>query len=62
MEMIGFRATKEMLAKLKEIALKERRPLSNLVRMIVEDWLEDHYGDEVQAVKEKPPKYKSDKE
>ena len=62
MEMIGFRATKEMLAKLKEIARKERRPLSNLVRMIVEDWLEDHYGDEVQAVHEKPPKYKSDKE
>ena len=62
MEMIGFRATKEMLAKLKEIARKERRPLSNLVRMIVEDWLEDHYGDEVQEVPEKTPKHKSDKE
>ena len=50
-----------MLAKLKEIALKERRPLSNLVRMIVEDWLEDHYGDEVQVIREKTSKYKSDK-
>jgi len=62
MEMIGFRATKEMLAKLKEIARKERRPLSNLVRMIVEDWLEHNYGDEVQDVHKKTPKYKSDKE
>ena len=42
MEMIGFRIDEKIKERLEEIAKKERRPLANLIRIIVEDWLEEY--------------------
>ena len=40
--MIGFRVDEKVKERLEEIAKKERRPLANLIRIIVEDWLEEY--------------------
>jgi predicted DNA-binding protein len=42
MEMIGFRIDEKIKKRLEKIAKKERRPLANLIRIIVEDWLEEY--------------------
>lgn len=44
---ITFKVPDEIKEKLDKLAEEERRPLSNLVRNIVLDWLAEH---------EKPPK------
>jgi predicted transcriptional regulator len=38
---ITFKVTEEVKKKLEKLAEEDRRPLSNLVRNIVLDWLED---------------------
>lgn len=40
--MIGFRVDEEVKKRLEEIAKTERRPLANLIRIIVEDWLDQY--------------------
>ena len=40
--MIGFRVDEKVKKRLEEIAKKERRPLANFIRIIVEDWLEEY--------------------
>ena len=42
MELIAIRVPEEMKKKLEKIAEKEHRPLSNLVRLILMEWLEKH--------------------
>jgi predicted transcriptional regulator len=53
MELIGVRVSKEIKDKLQAIADEEQRPLSNLVRIIITDWLK---GREAQETKKKPRK------
>jgi len=38
---ISFKVSEETKKKLEKLAAEDRRPLSNLVRNIVEDWLEE---------------------
>lgn len=40
--MIGIRVSKELRDELEEIAQKEQRPLSNLIRLILTKWIEEH--------------------
>ena len=40
MELIAVRLTEEMKEKLENIAQDQHRPLSNLVRLILIEWLE----------------------
>lgn len=41
-ETITFKVTEDTKKRLEEIAEEDRRPLSNLCRNIVLDWLEEH--------------------
>jgi predicted DNA-binding protein len=42
MELIAVRIPDEMKEKLEKIAQEQHRPLSNLVRLILIQWLEQH--------------------
>ncbi len=42
MELLGVRLPEELKQKLEKIAEREHRTLSNLVRLIIIQWLEQH--------------------
>ena len=42
MELVTIRIPDEIKKKLGEIAREEQRPLSNLVRLIITQWLKEH--------------------
>jgi len=42
MELVTIRIPDEIKKKLDEIAQKEQRPLSNLIRLIITQWLKEH--------------------
>ena len=42
MELVTIRLPDEIKKKLDEIAHKDQRPLSNLVRLIITQWLKEH--------------------
>jgi predicted transcriptional regulator len=44
MEMIGTRLDPEVVKVLQEIAEEEHRPISNLLRLIILDWLDYRKG------------------
>jgi predicted transcriptional regulator len=46
MELIGVRLPDELKKKLERIAEKEHRPLSNLVRLIIVQWLQKYEEEE----------------
>ena len=45
---IGIRVTKEFKARLEAQAEKERRPVANLIRLVMEEYLEQHENQENQ--------------
>jgi predicted transcriptional regulator len=44
MELIAVRVPEDMKKQLEEIAEQQHRPLSNLIRLILMEWLKRHEG------------------
>jgi predicted transcriptional regulator len=42
MDLIAIRVPEEMKKKLEEIAKSQHRPLSNLIRLVLMQWLKQH--------------------
>lgn len=45
---IGIRVTKEFKARLEAQAEKERRPVANLIRLVMEEYLKQHENQDEQ--------------